>query len=192
MLPESNWNSPFIPIEAHRNESQYDKFTTLSELWNSPFPSQKKSLEDDNWDELFAFQNQSLKGTLSQTASSNVFFNQIQNACWQFGKNLAEKDWPTSTIDHPHDAFLALATLRIGNLKHSDCFLLERKTKDSCTFYWLSSQTEFTELCMLYHEIFRGYFYQLSHQIRVEILGSILPNDLEKVKVWKINLLWID
>ena len=191
MLPESSWNSPFVAIEENRKEKQSQKFIFLSDLWSSPVPVEQQIDFSNDWNHIFQFQNQSLHLEIAKAASAGTFYNQIQNSCWQYGKVLSEKDWPVSTINHPHDAFLALATLRIGNLKHSDCFILERKTKDACTFYWLSSPFDYPELCMLYHEVFRGYFYHLSRNLRVEIHSSILPSSIEKVKAWKINLLWI-
>jgi hypothetical protein len=192
MLPDSNWNIPFVAIEEKRKEDHYKKFTLLSDLWSAPFNLALGEVASDNWSLIFKFQNDSLKKAISETSASSSFYNQLQNTCWQYGKSLSEKDWPSINIPHPHDAFLALATLSIGFLKNSDSFLLERKTKNSCTFYWLSSPIEYTELCMLYHEVFRGYLYHLSRNIRVEIHSSILPNSKEKVKAWKINLLWID
>ena len=192
MLPESCWNTPFVTIEENRKEIQFKKFTLLSDLWSSPFLHEFKDNIQDNWDLIFRFQNDSLKKATTETTSATSFFNQLQNSCWQYGKSLAEKDWPTANIDHPYDAFLALATLQVGFLKNSECFLLERKTKNACTFYWLSSPIEHTALCMLYHEVFRGYFYHLSRNLRVEIHSSILPSSADKMKAWKINLLWID
>lgn len=190
MLPESSWNNPFVAIEENRQENQYQKFIFLSDLWNAPFP--KNSRDSKNWEKIFDFQNTSLKKAIAEAKSASSFYNQLQSSCWQYGKSLAEKDWPTANIDHPHDAFLALITLRVGFLKNSDCFLLERKTDNACTFYWLSSPFDHLELCMLYHEVFRGYFYHLSRNLRVEIHSSILPSSEQKVKAWKFNLLWID
>ena len=192
MLPESSWNTPFVPVEESRRELQYLKFTHLSDLWNSNFTKELKTTAEENWNQIFDFQNQSLSKIIAEATSVTSFYNQIQNSCWQYGKSLAEKDWPKSNIQHPHDAFLALATLQVGYLKNSECFLLERKTKNACTFYWLSSPIIYTQLCMLYHEIFRGYFYHLSRNLRVEIHSSILPSSEEKVKAWKFNLLWVD
>jgi len=192
MLPESSWNSPFVAIEENRKEAQYQKFIFLSDLWGSSVSPEDQSQLVGNWSQIFQFQNETLTKAIAKASSANTFYNQLQNSCWQYGKSLAEKDWPVATMNHPHDAFLALTTLRIGNLKHSECFLLERKTKDACTFYWLSSPIDYPELCMLYHEVFRGYFYHLSRNLRTEIHSSILPSSVEKVKAWKINLLWID
>lgn len=191
MLPESGWNTPYITIEDSRKVSQLQKFVPLSELWDSPFPKtdDKHQL---NWEEIFEFQHRTLMKSVSEASSSVSHYNQLQNSSWQYGKSLAEKDWPTANIFHPHDAFLALSTLRVGTLKNSESFILERKTANACTFYWMSSPIEHTELCMLYHEIFRGYFYHLSRNLRMEVHSSILPSSDEKVKAWKINLLWID
>jgi len=192
MLPESSWNAPYVAIDENRKEAQFQKFIYLSDLWGTPIPAEQKNEWLDRWPSIFEFQHRTLTEAISKAASAGTFYNQLQNVCWQYGKALAEKDWPTSTIEHPHDAFLALTTLKVGNLKHSDCFILERKTKDTCTFYWLSSPIESPQLCMLYHELFRGYFYHLSRKLRTEIHSSILPSSSEKVKAWKINLLWID
>lgn len=192
MLPDSNWNTPFVAIEEKRKESQYKKFTQLSELWGSPFNHQIAESAQENWNTIYEYQNETLRDAISKANGSASFYNQLQNTCWQYGKTLAEKDWPVSNIHHPYDAFLALASLNIGFLKNSEPFLLERKTKNSCTFYWLGSPINHTELCMLYHELFRGYFYHLSRNIRVEIHSTILPSSKEKMKAWKINLLWID
>lgn len=192
MLPDTSWNTPFITIEEKRKETQYRKFTLLSDLWGAPCTLELDGSTQENWSQIFKFQNTSLKKAISEATSANSFYNQLQNSCWQYGRSLSEKDWPTVTVQHPHDAFLALASLNIGFLKNSDPFLLERKTNNSCTFYWLSSPIDYTELCMLYHEVFRGYFYHLSRNLRVEIHSSILPNSKEKVKAWKINLLWVD
>jgi hypothetical protein len=192
MLPESSWNSPFITIEESRKELQYKKFLLLSDLWDAPFNQELTSSPAEAWNEIFNHQNASLKKAMDEASSVSSFYNQLQNTCWQYGRSLAEKDWPTALIQHPHEAFLAISTLKVGILKNSECYLLERKTQNACNFYWLSSPIDFTELCMLYHEVFRGYFYHLSRNLRVEIHSSILPNSDEKVKSWKFNLLWID
>lgn len=192
MLPDSNWNTPFITIEENRKDSQYKKLTQLSELWGAQFSEDFEKTNNETWKQIFDFQNTTLSKQISEANSTISFFNQLQNSCWQYGRAIAEKDWPTSNIAHPHDAFLALSSLKIGHLNYSECFLLERKTAKACTFYWLSSPIEHTQLCLLYHEIFRGYFYHLSRNLRVEIHSSILPSSEEKVKVWKLNLLWID
>ncbi len=192
MLPESNWNTPFVAIEENRRDLQFKKIIPLSELWNSSINVAQTNTSDKIWDEIFTQQDLSLKKAISESVSSTSFYNQLQNSCWQYGKSMAEKDWPTSNIDHPFDAFMAIISLKVGVLKNSDCFLLERKTKNACTFYWLSSPNESPELCMLYHELFRGYFYHLSKKLRIEIHSSILPSSNEKLKAWKFILLWID
>lgn len=189
MQPESKWNSPYVAIEETRKENQFKKFVHLSGLWNASTPAEIETLQ--NWDSLYSFQSETLINAISKEKSSS-FFNQLESSCWQYGKSLAEKDWPVANIRHPHDGYLALKTLRIGSLKNAEPFILERKTQNACTFYWMSSPSEHHELCMLYHEIFRGYFYHLSRNLRVEITPSILPSSEEKLKTWKISLLWIE
>jgi hypothetical protein len=192
MLPESKWNSPYTAIEDTRKEIQFQKFLNMSELWNAPFPVDISKEKSRDWNFIFVFQSETLKKAVALSSSANSYFNQLQNACWQYGKTLAEKDWPESNIDHPVDGFLALSTLKLGQLKNSEPFILERKTEKSCSFYWLSSPIDHEELCMLYHEVFRGYCYHLSRNLRMEVHATILPSSEEKVKAWKINLLWID
>lgn len=192
MQPQSSWNTPFVAIEETRKESQYKKFSLLSDLWNAPYSQNYSSTAEENWTQIFTHQNQTLTKAMGEATSVTSFYNQLQNAAWQYGKSLSEKDWPNAMISHPYDAYLAIAALKIGFLKNSECFLLERKTKTACTFYWLSSPIEHTDLCMLYHEIFRGYCYHLSRNLRVEVHSSILPSSIEKMKAWKINLLWVD
>jgi len=189
MLPESKWNTPYVAIEETRKEFQFLKFVHLSQLWNSPPTEELESSK--NWESLYQFQSKTLSQAIASENSAS-FFNQLESSCWQYGKSMAEKDWPTANIRHPHDGYLALKTLRIGSLKNAEPFILERKTENSCTFYWMSSPSEHHELCMLYHEIFRGYFYHLSRNLRVEITPSILPSSEEKIKAWKITLLWIE
>jgi hypothetical protein len=188
MLPESKWNAPYIAVEENRKEQHFQKFFRMSELWNA-IPSNEIE-KSRSWDQLYRFQQESLSAAV-KNANSSSYFNQLESNCWQFGKSLSEKDWPISNIKNPHDGFLALKTLRTGSLKNSDPFILERKTDSSCSFYWMSSPSEHHELCMLYHEVFRGYLYHLSRNIRVEITPSILPSSEEKIKSWKISLLWI-
>lgn len=188
MLPESKWNAPYTAVEETRREHQFQKFLRMSELWDATAPGSVENTK--SWEKLFQFQHESLSQSIENNHSSS-YFNQLESTCWQYGKALAEKDWPVSNIRSPYDGFLALKTLRIGNLKNSEPFLLERKTELNCSFYWMSSPTEYHELCKLYHEVFRGYIYHLSRNLRVEITPSILPSSHEKMKSWKINLLWI-
>jgi hypothetical protein len=193
MLPESHWNAPYTVIEKTRKDQQLQNFIPLSQLWNaSAFEASEAKDAALIWNQLFEFQNETLKKAIEDSNSPATYFNQLESACWQYGKSLAEKDWPKANIEHPHDAYLALATLKIGFLKNSEPFILERKTPSHCSFYWLGSPIENQELCMLYHEAFRGYCYHLSRHLRLEIHAAILPSPGEKIKAWKLNLLWID
>lgn len=192
MLPESHWNSPYPLIEETRKENQLRNFISLSRLWNAPIEEKSILTGSVGWAELFNHQQRTLLETLSISDSPASQFNQLQSASWQYGKSLAEKEWPQANIDHPHDAFLAISSLKTGNLQHSDPFILERKTANSCSFYWLASPIDHSELCSLYLEVFRGFCYHLSRNLRMEIHATILPGGDDQIRSWKINLLWID
>jgi hypothetical protein len=191
MLPETHWNSPYQLIEETRKEQQLRNFIPLSELWNSPVDATAIITAEASWNRLFDLQDQSLIKAIENSSASATYFNQLQSACWQYGKSLAEKEWSEANVHHPYDGFLAISSLKIGQLKHTDPFILERKTANQCSFYWLGAPVDHPQLSTLYHEVLRGFCYHLSRHLRLEIHAGILPGGDEKIKTWKISLLWI-
>lgn len=190
MLPELNWIEKTSSLEEKRSLTFLNLMASFSELWDASTPQVQPVDPVENWKSIYLFQTESLNQFLSGRSDQTETFNRIQNSAWQFGKLLSEKDWPNPGISNPFEAYLALSSLKVGALKNSDCYVLERKTDTQCTFYWLSSPIESTRLCQIYHEFFRGYAYHLSRSIRLEIHSSILPSSEENLKTWKFTLLW--
>ncbi len=69
MQLQTSWNNPFVAIEENRKESQYKKFTAMSELWGTTFNLNLVANEQDNWIQIYNHQEKTLKEAIAKASS---------------------------------------------------------------------------------------------------------------------------
>jgi hypothetical protein len=147
---------------------------------------------------IFIVQSTTLENTLDHTTDHIGMMNLLEKVSWKYGRALAERRWPQfneTHSDEPQKFFQTLMDSPLWTQKHPGDlpFLLERVTSELCSFYWLHSphatpslriSARVMELCQLYHEMIRGFFYGLSRSLKVEIIPTLLNGQ----KVYHITL----
>jgi hypothetical protein len=151
-------------------------------------------LEEDIWLVQMAVIDNALKNTSDPAGLTNL----LEQTSWQYGKTIAEKNWPFFEANQKKleewNAISFFKALHASPLAGAHDFLIERQIPLECSFFWVKSplarpslklNPQVFVLCQLYHQFLRGFFYGLSRSLTVEVTPTSLGNQ----KTWRINLL---
>lgn len=148
---------------------------------------------------ILIVQSTTLENAMEHTSDHIGLMNLLEKVSWKHGKALSERRWPNFSATDLKPYFQTLTDSPLWTQKSPKKspsevpFLLERTTQGLCTFYWLQSphakssmriSARVMELCQLYHEFIRGFFYGLSRSLKVEIVPTLLHDQ----KVYHITL----
>ena len=152
--------------------------TTAEELLNE--------LEETIW----IVQTTTLENALETSKDKVGLMNLLEKVTWHYSKKIAEKRWPHFQSQDPLECFQAF---RDSPLATAQGFLLEGHHGHECSFYWVSSPLSresvsrsptILELCRIYHEFMRGYFYSLCRSVRL----YFVPSTLGALKTYKVTI----
>lgn len=153
---------------------------------------------DELEETILIVQMTTLENAMDNTTDPVSLMNLLEKVSWKHGRALAERRWPHFTADHelmPENYFHALMDSPLWTQKAATDlpFLLERATPSACSFYWIQSplakpslriSNRVMDLCQLYHELIRGFFYGLSRSLKIEII----PTLFNEQKVYHLTL----